>query len=254
MLWSFLTVFSHPIFIRKKNSSFSSFWVSQCWKSFDNANSFLFNDSEKTYVDHLLIYHLLGQKAWRLGLDSAPGFGLRLPLGAGDKFQQVFISAYKLNYKAPETKWGSWANAAALENCVSGSDETEGLTWQTEFRVQWKWLSRMGQKVIHSIESNHRSMIISCLSIGKWKMTGVSFIGSASPDTLLVGHCAEPGLEDILRLSTWECTGLRAAVTGRAEAGQHRGQCWAVPRVFCATPPHTHALPLNASVEVQKAF
>lgn len=55
-------------------------------------------------MDHLLIYHLLGEKDWRLGPDSALGFGLRLPLGAGDKLQQVFISAYKLNYKAPETK------------------------------------------------------------------------------------------------------------------------------------------------------
>lgn len=121
---------------RKTMCSFSTIWISQWWKSsFDNANCFLFNDSDKAYMDHLLIYHLLGEKVWRLGPDSALGFGLRLPSGAGDKFQQVFISTYKLNYKAPETKWGSWANGAALENCVSGSDKIEGLTWQTEFSV-----------------------------------------------------------------------------------------------------------------------
>lgn len=55
-------------------------------------------------MDHLLIYHLLGEKDWRLGKEFALGFGLRLPSGTGDKFQQVFISAYKLNYKTPETK------------------------------------------------------------------------------------------------------------------------------------------------------
>lgn len=195
MLCSFFCIFSPPIFIRKENSVLpfqTSLWISPCWKcAFDRANCFLFNDSDISYMDHMLIYQVLGEKAWRLGPDSALGFGLRLPLGEGGKFQQVFISAYKLNYKAPETKWGSWANAAALENCVSGSDKIEGLTWQTEFSVQWKWLRRMGQKVIHSIESNHQSIIISCLSISKWKMTGVSFIGSALPDCLLVCHCTE---------------------------------------------------------------
>lgn len=139
----------------------------------------------------IYISTLGGEKAWRLNPDSALGFGLRLPMGEGSKFQQVFISAYKLNYKAPETKWGSWANAPALENCVSGSDKIEGLTWQTEFSVQWKWLRGMGQKVIHSIESNQQSIIISCVSISKWKMTGVSSIVSAVPDCLLVGHCTE---------------------------------------------------------------
>lgn len=190
--------FSHFYQEEKQCAAFSGIWISQCWKSsFDSANCLLFNDTDKIYMDHQLIYHHLEGKAWRLGRDSALGFGLRLPSGAGDEFQQVFISAYKLNYKALETKWGGWANAAALENCVSGSDKIEGLTWQTEFSVQWKWLSRMGQKVIHSIESNHRSMIISCLSTGKWKVTGVSFVVSALPDCLLVGHCAEPGLEGV---------------------------------------------------------
>ena len=181
-----------PISIRKKNSVLPfriSLWISPFWKSaFDSEQKAICNDSDMTYMDHLLIYQLLGEKAWRLGPDSALGFGLRLPLGEGGRFQQDFISAYKLNYKAPETKWGSWANAAALENCVSGSDKIEGLTWQTEFSVQWKWLRRMGQKVIHSIESNHQSIIISCLSISKWKMTGVSFTGYALPACLLVGH------------------------------------------------------------------
>lgn len=71
---------------------------------------------------------LLGEEAWRLGPDFALGFGLRLPLREGGTFQQIIISTCKLNYRAPETKWGSWANAAALENFVSGSDEIESLT------------------------------------------------------------------------------------------------------------------------------
>lgn len=189
-----------------------------------------------------------------MGPDSALGFGLTLPSGTGDKFQQVFISAHKLNYKAPETKWGSWANAPALENCVSGSDKIEGLTWQMEFSVQWKWLSKTGQKVIHSIESNHQSMIISCLSIGKWKMTEVSFIGSALPDCLLVGHCAEPrtrGYPETSPLGVHWPQGSCHAM-GRTAAGEHKAVL--LPWLLFTTSPHIYALSLSTSVEVQKAF
>lgn len=103
-------MFSPPIFIRKKNSVLL-FQVSESLSAgilllivLIAFYSMIKSDSDMTYMDHWLIYHLVGGKAWRLGPDSALAFGLRLPSGAGDKFQQVFISAYKLNYKALETK------------------------------------------------------------------------------------------------------------------------------------------------------
>lgn len=59
-------------------------------------------------------------------------------------------------------------------------------------------------------------------------MTVVSFIGSALPGCLSVGHCAEAGLEDLLSLPSWECTGLGAAATpweGQGSSGASSLHC-----------------------------